>query len=104
MPWALPPDSTMALEVLVMSETDEITGVFDWEERPAVRMASRTAFVSNDGGVTWVEANFGAMAESATPMSSANFAKSFPRADLSKVPGTMPAKDHKDRYRMRHHA
>ena len=83
----------MELEVLAMSETDGIVTIFSWESRPAVRLKSGASYavVSSDGG--WVKVNSGAMAESAIPISSADFAKAFPMSDLSKVPGTMSDKE-----------
>ena len=87
-----PPDGTIALEVLAMS--DEVEMLVDWESRPAALMRSGEAYavLSKDSG--WVSVNRSEVIDSGTPISPSNFSKAFPMTDLSTIP-TSPSPEDK---------
>ena len=86
-----PPDGTIALEVLVMADKDEIKTLVDWERRPAALMRSGEAYavLSKDSG--WVSVNRSEVIDSGTPISPSNFSKAFPNSDLRNIPTSPPS-------------
>ena len=85
-----PPDGTIALEVLAMSDKDEIKTLLDWESRPAAILKSGATYavLSKDSG--WVSVNRSSVIDSGTPISANSFRNAFPKTYLSKIPTSPP--------------
>ena len=88
-----PPDGTIALEVLAMSDKDEVDRLINWESRPAIVLASGLTYAITSRGGGWVEVNRSEVIDSGRPISAETFSKTFPNlVDASTSSRTSPEK------------
>lgn len=80
----------MELEVLAMSDKEEIAELSNWEGRPAAILKSGRTFAVLDATSGWVKVNRSEVSNSGNPISASTFLTMFPKTDLSKIPTSPP--------------